>query len=59
MFVLEAFFIPLLQANPGVVTCVDNRLHGFEDGDIVIFKEVQGMTPLNSHQYQVKGIVYL
>lgn len=31
----------------GVVTCMDESRHGFEDGDYVTFREVQGMTELN------------
>uniref|UniRef100_A0A8C7KP54 E1 ubiquitin-activating enzyme n=1 Tax=Oncorhynchus kisutch TaxID=8019 RepID=A0A8C7KP54_ONCKI len=34
----------------GVVTCLDEARHGFENGDSVIFTEVQGMTELNSCQ---------
>ncbi|KAK7475147.1 hypothetical protein BaRGS_00033639 [Batillaria attramentaria] len=50
----EVFIADVTKANPGVVTCLDQRLHGLETGDLVTFKEVKGMTPLNSHQYQVK-----
>lgn len=32
----------------GVVTCLDESRHGFEDGDHVSFREVQGMVELNS-----------
>lgn len=31
----------------GVVTCLDETRHGFEDGDYVTFSEVEGMTQLN------------
>lgn len=31
----------------GVVTCLDETRHGFEDGDYVTFHEIQGMTELN------------
>lgn len=31
----------------GVVTCLDEARHGYEDGDYVTFAEVQGMTELN------------
>lgn len=34
----------------GVVTCLDETRHGYEDGDYVTFKEVQGMTEINSHE---------
>lgn len=32
----------------GVVSCLDETRHGFEDGDYVTFSEVQGMTELNN-----------
>lgn len=32
----------------GVVSCLDEVRHGFEDGDYVTFSEVQGMTELNN-----------
>lgn len=35
------------QEAEGVVTCLDETRHGFEDGDYVTFSEVQGMTQLN------------
>lgn len=31
----------------GVVTCLDEARHGYEDGDHVTFTEIQGMTELN------------
>ena len=36
-----------LQDKEGVVTCLDETRHGYEDGDHVSFSEVQGMTELN------------
>lgn len=33
--------------NQGVVTCLDETRHGFNDDDYVTFSEVQGMTELN------------
>lgn len=38
------------QDKEGVVTCLDETRHGYEDGDYVQFSEVQGMTELNSHE---------
>lgn len=31
----------------GIVACIDETKHGFQDGDYVTFSEVQGMTELN------------
>lgn len=45
----------LLQANPGVVTTLDNRMHGFQTGDKVTFKEIVGMTALNGTEHTIKG----
>ncbi|KAK8564704.1 hypothetical protein V6N13_019865 [Hibiscus sabdariffa] len=33
--------------NPGLVSCVDDERLGFQDGDLVVFSEIQGMTELN------------
>ena len=30
-------------------------MHGFQSGDTVAFKEVQGMTGLNGRQCQIEG----
>ena len=35
------------QDEEGVVTCLDDSRHDFQDGDYVTFSEVQGMTELN------------
>ncbi|CAB3372660.1 Hypothetical predicted protein [Cloeon dipterum] len=32
----------------GLVTCLDEMRHGFEDGDYVVFSEIKGMTELNA-----------
>ncbi|KAJ8301710.1 hypothetical protein KUTeg_020697, partial [Tegillarca granosa] len=37
----------ITRDNEGVVTCLDEARHGYEDGDYVTFAEVQGMTELN------------
>lgn len=36
-----------LQSQEGVVACLDETRHGFNDGDYVTFSEVQGMVELN------------
>jgi len=35
------------QDKNGIVTCIDEARHGYENGDYVTFSEVQGMTELN------------
>lgn len=43
------------QENPGTVHTHHERRHGFQDGDWVVFSEVQGMTQLNgSKPRQIK-----
>eukprot|EP00123_Amoebidium_parasiticum_P014370 comp22465_c0_seq1/m.33829 comp22465_c0_seq1/g.33829 ORF comp22465_c0_seq1/g.33829 comp22465_c0_seq1/m.33829 type:complete len:1012 (-) comp22465_c0_seq1:171-3206(-) len=37
----------ITQETNGVVTCLDESRHGFEDGDYVTFTEIKGMTELN------------
>ncbi|XP_029455533.1 ubiquitin-like modifier-activating enzyme 7 [Rhinatrema bivittatum] len=36
------------RGQPGVVTCLDERRHGFMDDDFVTFSDIQGMVELNS-----------
>lgn len=50
----ETFIASITKANPGVVTCLDNRMHGFESGDMVSFREVAGMTKLNGQQIKIE-----
>ncbi|XP_077369679.1 ubiquitin-like modifier-activating enzyme 1 isoform X1 [Festucalex cinctus] len=47
---LSAMISMITKDNPGVVTCLDEARHGFENGDFVTFSEVQGMTELNGCQ---------
>lgn len=37
----------ITKDSEGVVTCLDEARHGYEDGDFVSFTEVQGMTEVN------------
>jgi len=37
----------ITKETDGVVTCIDDTKHGFQDGDYVTFSEIQGMTELN------------
>ena len=39
------------------MTCLDNRMHGFESGDIVSFREVTGMAQLNGQQVRIQGML--
>lgn len=44
---LSAMVASITNDMDGVVTCLDENRHGFEDGDYVTFSEVEGMTELN------------
>jgi len=50
----EFFVWKITKANPGVVTTLDNRMHGLQTGNIVTFKEIVGMTALNGSEQRVK-----
>ncbi|KAH9520216.1 Ubiquitin-like modifier-activating enzyme 6 [Bulinus truncatus] len=52
----EIFISNITKSNPGVVSCLENRLHGLETGDVVIFREVRGMSAVNGEQFTVKVI---
>ncbi|KAJ8257245.1 hypothetical protein GJAV_G00183520 [Gymnothorax javanicus] len=45
---LSALISMITKDSVGVVTCLDEARHGFESGDHVTFREVQGMTELNN-----------
>ncbi|XP_049575707.1 ubiquitin-like modifier-activating enzyme 6 [Syngnathus scovelli] len=49
----EIFIQTITNDNPGVVTCLDNQPHGLQTGQIVIFREVNGMMELNGTTRQV------
>lgn len=52
----EVLIESITCADPGVVKCLENTMHGFEDGDYVTFKEVKGMNNLNNQIRQIKCI---
>ncbi|KAJ2872583.1 E1 ubiquitin-activating protein [Coemansia aciculifera] len=44
---LSGMIAGIEQSAEGIVTCLDETRHGLEDGQLVTFNEVQGMTELN------------
>lgn len=48
--VLSAMISSITKEKEGIVTCLDDKRHGFESGDHVVFHEVKGMTELNGSQ---------
>eukprot|EP00397_Hematodinium_sp_SG-2012_P005547 GEMP01005567.1.p1 GENE.GEMP01005567.1~~GEMP01005567.1.p1 ORF type:complete len:1030 (+),score=207.10 GEMP01005567.1:26-3091(+) len=54
----SAIIAGITQENPGTVHVHNERRHGFQDGDSVTFREIQGMVDLNgnaAHQIKVLG----
>lgn len=50
----EIFIEKISKGNPGVVSCFKNKMHGFDTGDHVTFREINGMTALNGQTCQIK-----
>ncbi|CAG5125849.1 unnamed protein product [Candidula unifasciata] len=52
----DIFVSDITKGNPGIVTCMENRVHGLETGDVVTFREVKGMKAVNGRQFPVKVV---
>lgn len=52
----EVLLAAVSQAEAGLVTTIENRMHGLEDGDRVEFKEVAGMVELNDTIHEIKVV---
>merc|ERR1712226_1621088 len=50
---LSAMIATISKEEKGEVMCLDETRHGFEDGDWVVFKEVEGMTQINGKEFQI------
>ncbi|CAG0890578.1 unnamed protein product [Cyprideis torosa] len=53
-----AMIASITREKEGMVACIDESRHGFEDGDYVTFSEIKGMTQLNGAppmKIKVKG----
>lgn len=50
----EIFIEKISKGKPGVVSCFKNKMHGFDTGDHVTFREINGMTALNGWTCQIK-----
>ena len=44
----------IINDENGVVTCLDEQRHGFEDGMFVTFSEVKGMSEVNGKEFKIK-----
>lgn len=55
---MDGIVVSVTQDKEGLVTTIDEKRHGLQDGDFVTFSEVQGMTELNGiepRRVTVKG----
>eukprot|EP01102_Stenamoeba_stenopodia_P009142 TRINITY_DN2682_c0_g1_i3.p1 TRINITY_DN2682_c0_g1~~TRINITY_DN2682_c0_g1_i3.p1 ORF type:complete len:1013 (-),score=251.98 TRINITY_DN2682_c0_g1_i3:98-3136(-) len=52
----ETLIAKITKEKEGVVTCLEHHFHGLEDGDVVTFREVKGMTEINGTHHAVKVI---
>ena len=50
----SAIIVNITSEANGVVTVHEDKKHGFEDGDSVTFKEVQGMKEINGQTFEIK-----
>eukprot|EP00743_Colponemidia_sp_Colp-15_P003750 GILK01004046.1.p1 GENE.GILK01004046.1~~GILK01004046.1.p1 ORF type:complete len:1912 (-),score=378.64 GILK01004046.1:123-5405(-) len=46
----------ITSENPGIVTCLAGVKHPFSDGDVVVFREVEGMEGINGVEHTVTVI---
>ncbi|XP_039269540.2 ubiquitin-like modifier-activating enzyme 6 [Styela clava] len=52
----EMFVGDITRNSEGTVTCLEDQLHGLEDGDSVSFSEVEGMVELNGQTREVRVV---
>jgi len=48
--------VNITKEEDGIVTVHEDKRHPFIDGDIVTFREVQGMSQVNGQQFKVRTI---
>jgi len=51
---VTAMIASITQDTEAVVTALDETRHGLEDGDVVKFTEVRGMTEINDQEFKIK-----
>jgi len=51
---VTAMIASITQDTEAVVTALDETRHGLEDGDVVKFSEVRGMTEINDQEFKIK-----
>lgn len=50
---LSTIVTSISQDEKGIVTVNDDKRHGFQDGDWIIFREVEGMTEVNEQKFKI------
>lgn len=50
----SAIITSVTNCEKGIVTTGEDKRHGFEDDDYILFREVEGMTELNNQRFQIK-----
>ena len=50
---LSAMIARISKEEKAEVMCLDETRHGFEDGDWIVFKEVEGMKEINGKEFQI------
>lgn len=50
---LSTIITSISNEEKSVVTVHDDKRHGFQDGDWILFREVEGMTELNDQKFQI------
>jgi ubiquitin-activating enzyme E1 len=53
---MSSIITSISNAEEGIVTTTDENRHGFEDGDWIIFREVEGMDEINGQKFQIKVV---
>lgn len=53
---LSTIITSITNDEKGIVTVNDDKRHGFQDGDWVTFREVEGMTELNDQKFKINVI---
>ncbi|EGG24766.1 hypothetical protein DFA_03010 [Cavenderia fasciculata] len=52
----ETFISSISIDKEAIVTCMENQMHNLESGDLVLFREVKGMTEINGTKHKVNVI---
>lgn len=51
---ISAMISGITRETTGIVACIEDTRHGLDDGDVVRFSEVKGMTEINGKEFKIK-----